>query len=76
MGLEALSGDKTIQEIAAKHQVRLNKVSTRKPQTVEGVANAFAPRGKPEEPTQAEMNELHAKIGKLAVECDFFRRLK
>lgn len=40
--LEALRGDKTIQEIAAKHQVLPNQVSTWKRQPVEGMAEVFA----------------------------------
>jgi len=84
VALEALRGDKTIQEIAARHQVHLlptghcaamsreaNQVSTWKRQAVEGIADVFARGGKPEGPTEAEVKELHAKIGRLAVENDF-----
>lgn len=38
VALEALRGDKTIQEIAAKHQVHPNQVSTWKRQAVNGGA--------------------------------------
>ncbi|WP_289087355.1 IS3 family transposase [uncultured Sulfitobacter sp.] len=71
MALEALRGDRTIQEIAAKHQVHPNQVSTWKRQAVEGMADVFSRGGKPEGPTEAEVKELHAKIGRLAVENDF-----
>ena len=71
VALEALRGDKTIQEIAAKHQVHPNQVSTWKRQAVEGMADVFARDGKPEGPTEAEIKELHAKIGRLAVENNF-----
>ena len=71
VALEALRGDKTIQEIATKHQVHPNQVSTWKRQAVEGMADVFARGGKPEGPTEAEIKELHAKIGRLAVENDF-----
>ena len=70
VALEALRGDKTIQEIAAKHQVHPNQVSTWKRQAVEGMADVFARGGKPEGPTEAEIKELHAKIGRRAVEND------
>jgi len=69
--LEALRGDKTNQEIAAKHQVHPNQVSTWKRQAVEGMADVFAHSRKAEGPTEAEVKELHAKIGRLAVENDF-----
>ena len=71
VALEALRGDRTVQEIAAKHQVHPNQVSTWKRQAVEGMADLFARGGKAEGPTAAEVKELHAKIGRLAVENDF-----
>ena len=71
VALDALRGDRTIQEIAAKHQVHPNQVSQWKRQAVEGMADVFARGGKAEGPTQAEVKELHAKIGRLAVENDF-----
>lgn len=71
MALEALRGDKTIQEMAAKHQVHPNQVSTWKRQAVEGMADVFSGGGKPEGPTEAKIKELHAKIGRLSVENDF-----
>lgn len=42
LALEALRGDRTIHEIAAKHQVHLNQVSTWKRQAVECIADVFA----------------------------------
>jgi len=71
VALEALRGDRTVEEIAAKHQVHPNQVSTWKRQAVEGMADVFARGGKAEGPTEAEVKELHAKIGRLAVENDF-----
>ena len=58
VALEALRGDKTIQEIAAKHQVHPNQVSTWKRRAVEGMADVFARSDVPEGPTQAEVKEL------------------
>jgi transposase len=71
IALEALRGDKTIQEIASKHQLHPNQVSTWKRQAVEGMADVFAKGDKPCGPTEAEVKHLHAKIGRLAVENDF-----
>ena len=70
VALEALRGDWTIQEIAAKHQLHPNQVSQWKRQAVEGMADVFV-RGKSTGVTEAEVKELHAKIGRLAVENDF-----
>jgi len=85
VALEALRGDKTVQEIAAKHQLHLlptghcaamsreaNQVSTWKRQAIDGMADVFSGGGKPTGPTVAEVKDLHAKIGRLAVENDIF----
>lgn len=71
VALEALRGDKTVQEIAAKHQLHPNQVSTWKRQAIEGMADVFSGGGKQTGPTEAEVKDLHAKIGRLAVENDF-----
>ena len=68
--LEALCGNKTVQEIAAKHQLHPNQVSTWKRQAIEGMADVFS-GGKQSGPSEAEVKDLHAKIGRLAVENDF-----
>ncbi|WP_353346657.1 IS3 family transposase [Litorivita sp. NS0012-18] len=70
VALEALRGDKTVQEIAAKHQLHPNQVSTWKRQAIDGMADVFS-GGKQTGPTEAEVKDLHAKIGRLAVENDF-----
>lgn len=71
IALEALRGDKTIQEISAEYQVHLNQVSTWKRQAVEDIADVFARGGQARGPSEAEVKELHANIGGLAVENDF-----
>lgn len=43
-------------------------------QAVEGMAGVFARGDHPDGPTEAEVKELHAKNGRLAVENDFLRR--
>lgn len=49
--LEALRGDKTVQEIAAKHQLHANQVSTWKRQAIDGMAGVFSGGGKPTGPS-------------------------
>ena len=41
VALEALRGDKTVQEIASKRQLYPTQVSTWKQQAIEGMANVF-----------------------------------
>ena len=71
VALEALRGDKTVQEIASKHKVHPNQVSTWKRQAIDGLADVFSTG--PERVTandEAEIHDLHAKIGQLTVERD------
>ena len=42
VALEALRGDKTVQEIAAKHQLHPNQISTWKRQAIDGMADVFS----------------------------------
>ena len=42
VALEALRGDRTLQEIASKHQVHPNQVSTWKRQAIEGLGEVFS----------------------------------
>ncbi len=75
VALEALRGDKTIQEIAAKHRVHPNQVGTWKRQAIDGLGEVFsggADRTRSEH--EAEVHDLHAKIGQLTVERDFLAR--
>ena len=72
MALEALRGDKTIQEIALRHMVHPNQVSTWKQRAVEGMKEVFskgAERSRGDH--EGEIPDLHAKIGELTVERDF-----
>ena len=75
VALEALRGDKTTQEIAVRHKVHPNQVSTWKQRAVEGMKEVFtkgAERGRGEH--EGEIRDLHAKIGELTVERDFLAK--
>ena len=71
VALEALRGDKTAQEIAAKHKIHPTQVTTWKRQAIDGLTGVFSGKAKKVEDTEAEVKELHTKLGKLAVENDF-----
>ncbi len=72
VALEALRGDLTVQEIAARHKVHPNQVSTWKRQAVDGMSSLFSDkREKASSDRDREVHELHAKIGQLTVERDF-----
>ena len=69
IALEALRGDRTLQEIASKHQVHPNQVGAWKRQAIEGLGEERHRRD-----NESEIRELHAKIGELIVERDFLSR--
>lgn len=71
VALEALRGDKTVQEIATKRQLHPTQVTTWKRQAMEGMASLFSDKIKKSANKESEIKELHAKIGQLAVENDF-----
>jgi len=71
VALEALRGDRTVQEIAAKHRVHPTQVTPWKRQAIEGLTGVFSDKIKRAENNEAEVKELHARIGRLAVENDF-----
>lgn len=71
VALEALRDDRTVQQIAAKHHLHPTQVTSWKRQAIDGLTGVFSDKVKKAENNEAEVKELHAKIGKLAVENDF-----
>ena len=75
MRLRSLRGDRTIQEIAARHKVHPNQVSTWKRQAMDGLDAIFSNGAdKALVDHEGEIHDLHAKIGQLMVERDFLAR--
>ena len=75
VALDARLGDKTFQEIVVHCKVHPNQVSTWKRQAMEGLGVIFS-NGADQAGTdhEAEVHDLHAKIGQLTVERDFLAR--
>lgn len=72
VALAALRGDKTLQEIAAEYEVHPNQVRDWKRQAIDGMDDSFDNKaGKSGQQHDAEVKELHAKIGQLTMERDF-----
>jgi len=75
VALEALRGKDTVRQIAARHQVHPNQVGAWKRKAVEGLDEVFAGgRSKARTDSEETIRALHAKIGELTVERDFFLR--
>ncbi len=75
VALEALLGDKTVQDDATKHKVHPNRLSTWKWQAMDGLGTVFSNGAdKARVDHESEIHGLHAKIGELTVERDFLAR--
>ena len=75
VALEALSGEKTLSELASQYGVHPNQISSWKKQAKEGIVDSFSGRKKRDvHDKEAQVKELHAKIGELTVERDFLAK--
>ena len=75
VALDALRGDRSIQEIATRNKVHPNQVSTWKRQAMDGLGSIFSNGAdKALVDREAEVHDLRAKIGQLTVERDFLAR--
>ena len=75
VALEALKGQKTVNEIAAEYAVHPSQINTWKKRALEGLAETFG-RGQDREAAQreAEKDRLYQQIGKLQVEVDWLKK--
>jgi transposase len=76
IALEAVREQATVADLAQRYQVHPNQVYAWKKQLQEQAARAFDPRVGQEAEAQAEreIERLHAKIGQLTIENDFFAK--
>lgn len=69
---EALKEESTIADIATRFSIHPNQVSEWKKQVLEGLADIFEGKhGRNDIAHEAQIKDLHAKIGQLTVERDF-----
>jgi transposase len=75
VALEALRSELTMSELATKYAVHPNMIAGWKRRLTEEAAVLFA-RGKDDQDqtSEAQVRELHAKIGQLTVEADFLKK--
>ncbi len=78
VALEALRGELTTAQLAAKYGIHQTMVGEWKRQAMEGLTAVFAGKSAVQESTkvaEAEVEKLHAKIGQLLVERDFLAKV-
>ena len=69
VALAALKGDRTLAELAAHFEVHPNQITDWKRQLTERASEVF---GSTKPKPGPDLKELHAKIGQLTLENDFF----
>jgi len=68
--MEAIKGERTLAELAKRHDVHANQITTWKTQMLERMHEVFDGHGQAATP-QVDVKALHAKIGELTLENDF-----
>jgi len=75
VALEAIRGELTLAQLAAKHGVHQTMIASWKRQAVAGLAGVFSGKAAGGDAVGAgEVEKLHAKIGQLVVERDFLSK--
>ena len=75
VAVEAIRGEQSVAELATRHGIHPNLITNWKRQAVDKMASVFD--GKAAERDQgrdAELKDLHAKIGQLVIERDFLAK--
>lgn len=75
VALEAIRGEQTINELAARYELHPNMITNWKLQAIENMSAAFSGASERSiKADEAQIKELHAKIGQLTVERDFLAK--
>jgi len=76
VAMEAISGRKTLQQIATDHAVHPIQVSQWKKQLLEGASELFSSgkKSKEKDDTQAKESELFQQIGRLQMELEWLKK--
>jgi len=73
VALEAIKGNKTINEIASEYKLHANMITKWKKHLLDNLASVFA-RGVTDKTEDTEKEELYKQIGKMKVELDWLKK--
>ena len=75
VALEAVKGNKSINELAREYQVHPNAICNGKKQLLEGLPGIFANKRGPRTEIDPDLpDQLYKQIGKLQVELDWLKK--
>lgn len=75
VALEALTGERTISELATQHKIHPNQITQWRKQLVEQASSAFAHgHGNGDVDHEALINELYQQIGRMSVELRWLKK--
>ena len=75
VALEALAGELSLSELAAKHDIHPNVIQQWRRHAKESMPDLFSGKAAAHQTSrEAEIKDLHAKIGELTVEKDFLSK--
>ena len=75
VALDAVKGQKTVNELASEYGVHATQINTWKKQLVEALPEVFnGKQARQEEAHEAEKDRLYQQIGKLQVEVDWLKK--
>ena len=75
VALDAIKGEQTLAELAVKYSLHPNMITNWKRQAIDNMAESFSSKAdRTKELDEAQLKDLHAKIGQLTIERDFLAK--
>ena len=74
VALAAIKGDKTLAELAEQFDLHQNQIQDWKKQLLEQADTVFGSSHDQKRADEAQLKDLHAKIGELTLENDFLEK--